>query len=231
EAASSYLNIDAIMTAARDTGADAIHPGYGFLSERAEFARAAQDAGLIFVGPPADVMARLGDKIAARNIASAANVPVVPGLETIHPSAARDLEARIGFPLLVKAAAGGGGRGMRVVESLAQLDAALEAASREATAAFGDGRVFLEQYLARPRHIEVQILGDAHGNLVAMGERECSVQRRHQKVIEESPAPGLSESVRTAMIEAALRLAEAASYANAGTVEFLVDGDRFYFLE
>ena len=231
EAAKSYLNIDAIIKAAREAHADAIHPGYGFLSERAEFARAAQEAGIIFVGPRADVMARLGDKIAARKMAVAANVPVVPGLETIDAAAARDFAARVGFPVLVKAAAGGGGRGMRVVDTLANLDAALEAASREAHAAFGDGRVFLEKYLARPRHIEVQFLGDEHGEVVALGERECSIQRRHQKVIEESPAPGLSEATRNAIIEAALRLARAAGYTNAGTAEFLVDGDRFYFLE
>jgi acetyl/propionyl-CoA carboxylase alpha subunit len=231
EAAQSYLNIEAVMKAARESGADAIHPGYGFLSERAEFARAAQAAGIIFVGPGAEVMAKLGDKIAARRIAAAANVPVVPGLETIDAAAARDFAARVGFPVLVKAAAGGGGRGMRVVESLANLDAALEAAAREATAAFGDGRVFLEKYLARPRHIEVQFLGDEQGNVVALGERECSIQRRHQKVIEESPAPGLSDATRDAIIDAALRLARAADYVNAGTAEFLVDGDEFYFLE
>lgn len=231
EASASYLNIEAVIGAARDTGADAIHPGYGFLSERAEFARAAEKAGITFVGPRAEVMAQLGDKIEARKIAVAANVPVVPGLETIDLVAARDFGARIGFPILVKAAAGGGGRGMRVVESLGNLEGALEAASREAHAAFGDGRVFLEKYLMRPRHIEVQFLGDEHGNVVAMGERECSIQRRHQKVIEESPAPGLSEATRAAMIDAALRLASAAHYTNAGTAEFLVDGDKFYFLE
>jgi len=231
EAAKSYLNIDAVIKAARESGADAIHPGYGFLSERAEFARAAQAAGIIFVGPRAEVMAKLGDKIAARRIAAAANVPVVPGLETIDAAAARDFAARVGFPVLVKAAAGGGGRGMRVVDSLANLEAALDAAGREATAAFGDGRVFLEKYLARPRHIEVQFLGDEQGNVVALGERECSIQRRHQKVIEESPAPGLSDATRDAIIDAALRLARAADYTNAGTAEFLVDGDGFYFLE
>ncbi|MGO9602518.1 MAG: acetyl/propionyl/methylcrotonyl-CoA carboxylase subunit alpha [Candidatus Binataceae bacterium] len=231
EAARSYLNIDAIIAAAHETSSDAIHPGYGFLSERAEFARAAQTAGIIFVGPRADVMVQLGDKVAARKIAAASNVPVVPGLEIVDTSAAREFSQRAGFPILVKAAAGGGGRGMRAVTSLENLDAALEAASREAHAAFGDGRVFLEKYLARPHHIEVQILGDEFGNVVAMGERECSIQRRHQKVIEESPAPGLSDATRSAMIEAALRLARAAGYTNAGTAEFLVDGDQFYFLE
>ncbi len=231
EAAKSYLDVEAVIAAAHETGADAIHPGYGFLSERAEFARAVQDAGIIFVGPRADVMAKLGDKVAARKIAAAANVPVVPGLETVEVAAARDFAARAGFPILVKAAAGGGGRGMRVVESLDNLEAALEAASHEAQAAFGDGRVFLEKYLPRPRHIEIQFLGDEHGNVIAMGERDCSIQRRHQKIIEESPAPGLSDATRSKMIDSALRLARAAGYTNAGTAEFLFDGDQFYFLE
>jgi acetyl/propionyl-CoA carboxylase alpha subunit len=231
EAAKSYLNIEAIIAASRDAGADALHPGYGFLSERPEFARAAAEAGLIFVGPHADVMAKLGDKVAARKIAAAAGVPVVPGIETAELGAAREFAARAGYPVLVKAAAGGGGRGMRVVESAPHLEGALEAASREATAAFGDGRIFLEKYLARPRHVEVQLLGDEHGKVVAMGERDCSIQRRHQKIIEESPAPGLAEPVRAGMIDAAIRLARAAGYTNAGTAEFLVDGGQFYFLE
>jgi acetyl/propionyl-CoA carboxylase alpha subunit len=231
EAAASYLNIEANIAAAHDAGADAIHPGYGFLSERPEFARAVAHAGLIFVGPRAEVMAQLGDKVAARQIAAAAGVPVVPGMETGELGAAREFAARAAYPIVVKAAAGGGGRGMRVVESPAHLEGALEAAAREAKAAFGDGRVFLEKYLARPRHVEVQFLADEHGKIVAMGERDCSLQRRHQKIIEESPAPGLAEPVRAAMIEAALRLARAAGYTNAGTAEFLVDGDGFYFLE
>jgi acetyl/propionyl-CoA carboxylase alpha subunit len=227
----SYLNIAAILEAARATGADAIHPGYGFLSERPEFARAVCAAGLIFVGPPAEVMAAVGDKLAARRLALGAGVPVVPGIEAADPASARSFGAECDFPILVKAAAGGGGRGMRVVDSEHDLEGALEAASREAAAAFGDGRVFLEKYLARPRHIEVQILGDHHGEVIALGERECSIQRRHQKLIEESPAPGLSEDLRTRLIEAALCLARAAGYRNAGTVEFLVDEDEFYFLE
>lgn len=227
----SYLNTEAILTAARIAEADAIHPGYGFLSERAEFARAATAAGLLFVGPPAGVMAALGDKLSARHLAIAAGVPVVPGLDTPEPAAAREFAARVGFPILVKATAGGGGRGMRVVESAADLKTALESASREADAAFGDGRVFLEKYLARPRHIEVQILGDNHGKIVALGERECSLQRRHQKIIEESPAPGLSDALRERLIEAAIRIAQAADYRNAGTAEFLVSDDQFYFLE
>ena len=229
--AKSYLNIDAIIAAALAAGADAIHPGYGFLSERPEFARAAEAHDLIFIGPPADVMAALGDKVAARRIAIGAGVPVVPGVDTSDLGSARSFAAKAGFPVLVKAAAGGGGRGMRVVNNVEGLAASLEAAAREAQAAFGDGRVFIEKYLARPRHIEIQLLGDHHGNVVALGERECSIQRRHQKLIEESPAPGLSASVRDRMIEAALKLARAAGYRNAGTAEFLVDSDNFYFLE
>jgi len=231
EAAKSYLSIDAIIAAARQSGADAIHPGYGFLSERPEFARAAGEAGIIFVGPRPEVMAALGDKVAARRIAIGAGVPVVPGIETGAIAEAREFGARAGYPLLVKAAGGGGGRGMRGVESAAHLEGAIEAASREAHAAFGDGRVFIEKYLARPRHVEVQILGDEHGRVVAMGERECSVQRRHQKIIEESPAPGVSQSACAAMADAALKLAGACGYTNAGTVEFLIDGENFYFLE
>jgi acetyl/propionyl-CoA carboxylase alpha subunit len=231
EPAASYLNIDAIIAAAQAAGADAIHPGYGFLSERPEFARAVEAQGMVFVGPPADVMAALGDKVAARRIAIGAGVPVVPGVDTGDLGGARKFAAEAGFPILVKAAAGGGGRGMRVVADTAGLEGALEAAAREAQAAFGDGRVFLEKYLGRPRHIEIQILGDHYGKVVALGERECSIQRRHQKIIEESPAPGLTAVMRDRMIEAALKLARAAGYRNAGTAEFLVEGDNFYFLE
>jgi len=231
EASKSYLNIAAIIAAAEQSGADAIHPGYGFLSERPEFAQAAADGQIVFVGPRPDVMAALGDKVAARRIAIAAGVPVVPGIETAEISSARDFAAQVGYPILIKAAAGGGGRGMRVVAEASQLENALEAAAREAAAAFGDGRIFIEKYLAHPRHIEIQILGDEHGNLVALGERDCSIQRRHQKIIEESPAPGLSSAMRAKMIDAALKLARAAHYTNAGTAEFLVEGDNFYFLE
>jgi acetyl-CoA carboxylase biotin carboxylase subunit len=231
EAAKSYLDIAAIIAAAKKSGADAIHPGYGFLSERPEFAQAAADAHIVFVGPRPDVMAALGDKVAARRIAVAAGVPVVPGIETAEISAAREFAAQVGYPILIKAAAGGGGRGMRVVAEAAQLEGALEAAAREAKAAFGDGRIFIEKYLAHPRHIEIQILGDDHGNLVALGERDCSIQRRHQKIIEESPAPGLSDAMRAKMIDAALKLARAAHYTNAGTTEFLVEDGNFYFLE
>jgi acetyl-CoA carboxylase biotin carboxylase subunit len=231
EASKSYLNIAAIIAAARKSGADAIHPGYGFLSERPEFAQAAADAHIVFVGPRPDVMAALGDKVAARRIAIAAGVPVVPGIETAEISAAREFAAQVSYPILIKAAAGGGGRGMRVVAEAAQLEAALEAAAREAKAAFGDGRIFIEKYLAHPRHVEIQILGDEHGAVVALGERDCSIQRRHQKIVEESPAPGLSDAMRANMIDAALKLARAAHYTNAGTAEFLVEADNFYFLE
>ncbi len=231
EAAKSYLDIAAIIAAAKQSGADAIHPGYGFLSERPEFAQAAADARIVFVGPRPEVMAALGDKVAARRIAVAADVPVVPGIETAEIFAAREFAALVGYPILIKAAAGGGGRGMRVVAEAAQLEGALEAAAREAVAAFGDGRIFIEKYLAHPRHIEIQIFGDEHGAVVALGERDCSIQRRHQKIIEESPAPGLSDAMRARMIDAALKLARAAHYTNAGTAEFLVEGDNFYFLE
>jgi acetyl/propionyl-CoA carboxylase alpha subunit len=231
EPAQSYLNIAAILEAARATNSDAIHPGYGFLSERPEFARAVDDAGLVFVGPPGEVMAALGDKVAARRIAISSNVPVVPGVDAADLLSARQFTSEAGFPILVKAAAGGGGRGMRVVEQEKDLEGALESASREAQAAFGDGRVFLERYLARPRHIEVQVLGDHYGRVVAIGERECSIQRRHQKIIEEAPAPNLSDDLRSRIIDAALRLARDAGYRNAGTFEFLVDGANFYFLE
>ena len=231
EPAASYLNTAAIIAAAQDSGADAIHPGYGFLSERPEFALAVQQADLVFVGPPPEVIAMLGDKIAARRIAVGAGVPVVPGSDVADLQSAMEFGARTGYPILVKAAAGGGGRGMRVVEAPRELAGALDGAAREAEAAFGDRRLFIEKYLARPRHIEVQILADNEGNTVALGERECSIQRRHQKIIEESPAPHLTEELRDRIIDAAVKLARAADYRNAGTAEFLVDGDLFYFLE
>jgi acetyl-CoA carboxylase, biotin carboxylase subunit len=231
EPAASYLNAAAIIAAAVDCGADAIHPGYGFLSERPEFAQAIERAEIAFIGPPPEVLSKLGDKIAARRIAVGAGVPVVPGSDVADVRLAQEFGARVGYPILVKAAAGGGGRGMRVVQAPAELSEALDAAAREADAAFGDGRLFIEKYLARPRHIEVQILADNEGNTIALGERECSIQRRHQKIIEESPAPQLSDELRSRIIEAALKLARAADYRNAGTAEFLVDGDSFYFLE
>jgi acetyl/propionyl-CoA carboxylase alpha subunit len=230
-ASHSYLNTQAIIEAALNAGADAIHPGYGFLSESAAFARAVNQAGLIFVGPPPEVLAASGDKVGARQLAQRAGVPVVPGTETADAATASSFAALTGYPILIKAAAGGGGRGMRVVNDAPALDAALEAAAREAQAAFGDGRLFLEKYLRAPRHVEVQILGDAHGRVIAMGERECSLQRRHQKIVEESPSPGITPALRARIIDAAATLASAVGYQNAGTVEFLVDGDNFYFLE
>lgn len=231
EAAASYLNGEAILSAARAAGVDAIHPGYGFLSERPDFARAVVESGMIFVGPSSASMAALGNKVAARRLALQSGVPVVPGIDAADPASVRAFAAEVDFPILVKAAAGGGGRGMRVVESERELEGALEAAAREAQAAFGDGRLFVEKYLVRPRHVEVQVLGDRHGKLVALGERDCSIQRRHQKIVEESPAPGLDAAMRARMAEAALSLFRAAGYVNAGTAEFLVEGAKFYFLE
>ena len=231
EASRSYLNTTAIIEAAQSARADAIHPGYGFLSESAQFAAAVKKTGLTFVGPPPEVLSAAGDKIGARQLAQRVGVPVVPGTETADIAAARSFAATTGYPILIKAAAGGGGRGMRVVPHETALDSALEAAAREAQAAFNDGRLFIEKYLAAPRHVEVQILGDAGGRVIALGERDCSVQRRHQKIIEESPAPGIRPALRDQMIDAATALASAVGYQNAGTVEFLVDGEVFYFLE
>ena len=230
----SYLNVDAILDAARAAGADAVHPGYGFLSERAEFAQAVADAGLTFIGPSADAIAAMGEKTRARTLVAKHGVPVLPAVEhpPTDPAALGQAAARIGFPLLVKAAAGGGGKGMRIVRDAAELARATEAASREALAAFGDGRVYLERYLERPRHIEVQVLADQHGHSIHLGERECSIQRRHQKIIEEAPSPAVSPELRARMAAAALAAAEAVGYTNAGTVEFLLGGGgEFYFLE
>ena len=230
----SYLNIEALLEAARALKADAVHPGYGFLSERSEFAKAVLDAGLIFVGPSPDAMEAMGSKQRAKALARAIGVPVVPGYDGAEQGAIRlQSEAeRIGTPLLIKASAGGGGRGMRIVNDLADFEEALQSARREAKAAFGDDTVLLERYLQSPRHIEFQVLADTRGNVVHLGERECSIQRRHQKVIEEAPSVALSGEVRTAMGEAAVRLARAVNYVNAGTLEFMLDrnGD-FYFLE
>jgi len=229
--AESYLNIDAVLRAAIESGADAIHPGYGFLSERPAFARAVERAGLIFVGPSSSAMEAVGDKVAARHLASRVKVPIVPGIETADPSPVREFAKKVGYPIVVKAAAGGGGRGMRVIETEVALEAGVESAAREAQAAFGDGRVFVEKYLAHPRHIEVQILGDSHGKIVALGERECSIQRRHQKLIEESPSVAVDENLRTLICDAAVRLARAVGYQNAGTFEFLLEDGEFYLLE
>ncbi len=232
----SYLRVDKILDAARRTGAAAIHPGYGFLSENPALPRACEAAGIVFIGPSSASMELMGSKTRARETMLAAGVPVVPG--TVQPIAdtAEALRAArdFGYPVLVKAAAGGGGKGMRLVEREADLPAAFRDAASEAERAFGDAGVYIEKYLLRPRHVEIQILGDRHGNLVHLGERECSIQRRHQKVVEECPSPlvALHPEMRAAMGETAVRAARAAGYYNAGTVEFLVDQERrFYFLE
>jgi acetyl/propionyl-CoA carboxylase alpha subunit len=238
-AAESYLRGDAIIEAALRTGAEAIHPGYGFLAERASFARAVEEAGLAFVGPSSEAIAAVGDKLAARRLARAAGVPVVPGtLEQAavdRPDAVAAILAEadaIGFPLFVKASSGGGGRGMRRVTTRQELPAALAAGSAEALAAFGDGAVYLEREVRPARHVEVQLLGDAAGTIVALGERDCSIQRRHQKLVEESPAPGLTATERAELHDLAVRVARAAGLTNAATAEFLFDEDRrFWFLE
>jgi len=233
-AGESYLRGDLVIEAALATGAEAIHPGYGFLAENAGFADSVLAAGLAWVGPPPAAMRALGDKARAKALAIANDVPVLAGY---HDEAATDADLLgaapgIGYPLLVKASAGGGGRGMRLVRDATELPAAIEAARREAAAAFGDDRLLLERYVERPRHVEIQLLGDAHGTLVHLGERECSIQRRHQKLVEESPSPAVTAELRAAMGDAALRLARAAGYANAGTCEFLLDDDgSFFFLE
>ena len=230
----SYLQGERVIAAAKTLGADAVHPGYGFLSERAPFAQAVADAGLIFVGPTPSAIAQMGSKIEAKRRVRQRGVPVVPGYDGDDRSLVRlrDEAPRIGFPLLIKASAGGGGRGMRVVDDLTQFDDALASAMREAKASFGDDAVLLERYLRRPRHIEVQILADTHGTTLALGERECSIQRRHQKVLEEAPSVALDADVRERMFAAAIAAAESVGYTNAGTVEFMLDEDgSFYFLE
>jgi 3-methylcrotonyl-CoA carboxylase alpha subunit len=229
----SYLDAARIVAAGKALGADAVHPGYGFLSEQAAFAEAVTGAGMRFVGPSAATLAAVGSKIEARRRAQQLGIPVVPGYDGDDRTARRlRTEAkRIGLPLLIKASAGGGGRGMRVVNAFDDFEGALDAAQREARAAFGDDAVLLERYVTDPRHIEVQVLGDRHGHLVHLGERECSVQRRHQKLIEEAPSPAVDDDLRAQLTDAALRFARAVDYENAGTVEFLLDERRFYFLE
>jgi len=237
-AAQSYLVIERILQACKETGADAVHPGYGFLSENEDFAEACAAADITFIGPSPDAMRKMGSKTEARKTVSAAGTPVVPGDNgpdgNGFPSAEAALVAakEIGFPVLLKAAAGGGGKGMRLVASEAELPAAFEGAVREATAAFGDGTVYLEKAILRPRHIEIQVFGDRHGNIVHLGERDCSVQRRHQKVIEEAPSPAVSPELRAQMGAAAIAAARAVSYVGAGTCEFLLgENGGFYFLE
>ncbi len=233
-ASQSYLNQERILRAARETGAQAIHPGYGFLSENATFARAVQQAGLVFIGPPPDAIAMMGDKGGARDLMQSSGVPVVPGYQGEDDDTTLiEKASAIGFPLLVKAAAGGGGKGMRVVREMQNLQEGLDAARREARHAFGDGRLILERYIPRARHIEFQVLADQHGNMVHLFERECSLQRRHQKIIEETPSPFLDASLRQIMGAAALAAARAVGYQNAGTIEFILDPQtrEFFFLE
>jgi acetyl-CoA carboxylase, biotin carboxylase subunit len=229
----SYLVAERLLDVCFRAGCDAVHPGYGFLSERAFFARMVEDAGLTFVGPQADAIAAMGDKTEARRRMIAAGVPVVPGvaepLEDAH--AAADAAAKSGYPVLLKAAAGGGGKGMRVVHAADELQRAFNAARNEAQSAFGDGSLYLEKYLARPRHIEIQVLADTHGNIIHLGERDCSVQRRHQKMIEEAPSPALTPELRAHMGRTAVDAARAVGYRNAGTIEFLFEDGEFFFLE
>jgi acetyl/propionyl-CoA carboxylase alpha subunit len=230
-ASESYLSIEAILDAARRSGAEAIHPGYGFLSENAAFAAAVESAGLVFIGPPASALEALGNKLAARRSAAAAGVPIVPGT-TVALEEDTSAVAEIGLPVMLKAAAGGGGRGMRRVDRLEDLADAMAAARREAAAAFGDGTIYVERLVSPARHVEVQLLGDRHGGLAVLGERDCSVQRRHQKLVEESPSPAIDDDAREALFESARRVAGTVDFHNAATVEFLVDEDRrHYFLE
>ncbi len=231
----SYLNRDAVLAAARGAGAEAVHPGYGFFSENAEFAAAVAESGMTFIGPSPDAIAAMGNKLEARRRAQAAGVPVVPGgLEPVRTlEDARAQAESIGYPIMLKAAAGGGGKGMRVVRASEEFETAVRLAQGEARAAFGDDSVYLERYVDAPRHVEVQVLGDGRGHVMALGERDCSVQRRHQKVVEETPATRLPDETRFAMWDAAVRVSEAVNYVNAGTVEFLVSGTtgEYFFLE
>src|SRR5712664_2900764 len=233
----SYLSIENVLAAARKTGADAVHPGYGFLSENAKFARACREAGLTFIGPPPEAMEEMGEKTRARRKVSEAGVPIDPGLKEPIPEGGEEQAKRkaqeIGYPIMLKAAAGGGGKGMRLVSEPREFDAALATAKREALSAFGDARVYIEKAVTRPRHVEIQIFADQQQSCIWLGERECSVQRRHQKVIEETPSPVVTAELRTKMGEVAVKAARAVSYVGAGTCEFLVDGTshQFYFLE
>jgi acetyl-CoA carboxylase biotin carboxylase subunit len=230
----SYLNIPRIIAAAEITGADAIHPGYGFLAENAEFAQICKASNITFIGPTAEQIQAMGDKASARRLAKEAGVPTVPGSEGIleSPEDALAVAEQIGFPVIIKATAGGGGKGMRIAHDAEQLGQLFSLAQNEALAAFGNGSVYVERYLEHPRHVELQVMGDSHGRVVHLGERDCSVQRRHQKLIEESPSPGLSVERRHQMGESAVALASAIGYSGAGTIEFLLDTDgRFYFME
>lgn len=230
----SYLNQDAVIAAARQTGADAVHPGYGFLSESAAFARACQDSGITFIGPAASTIAAAGDKSAARQVLKDLGIPVIPGSEDVitTPEAAYDTADQVGYPVILKAAGGGGGRGMRIAGNRRELSAAFSVASAEAGAAFGNPALYLEKYIEKPRHIEIQILGDTFGNYVHLGERECSIQMRYQKLIEEAPSSFVDAPLREELGNTAIRIARAFHYVNAGTMEFLVDKDKnYYFME
>ena len=228
----SYLVKDKILAAAKETGADAVHPGYGFVSENADFVRMCDKAGITFIGPPASAMDAMGDKVSARNTVSRAGVPIVPGTPPItNPKEGEAFVKKVGLPVLVKAAAGGGGIGMKVVETAEELLPAIELCQSTAKQAFGDPTIFIEKYVAEPRHIEIQVMGDRHGNYVHLGERECSIQRRHQKVMEESPSPVLTPELRQRMGDAAVEAARACGYFNAGTIEFIFSKGDFYFLE
>ena len=231
--AESYLAMDKILAAAKRSGAEGIHPGYGFLAENAEFAERVVSAGLAWIGPPPEAIRNMGDKIISRRVMKAAGVPVVPGLTDPVDDAEEAVAAadEIGYPIALKAASGGGGKGIRIVHEASEMAGAFRTASGEATAAFGDGRIYLERYLDRSRHVEIQVLFDQHGNGVHLGERECSVQRRHQKLIEESPSPVVNERIRAEMGETALQAGRAVAYEGAGTVEFLWSGGQFFFLE
>lgn len=231
-AAKSYLDVDAVVRAGVESGCDAVHPGYGFLSERSEFARAVETAGMVFVGPAPETIDQMGDKASARRAAEHAGVPVVPGSGVItDPAEGASTADTIGYPILVKASAGGGGRGIRPVETPHELADAISRASREAEAAFGDGAVYLEKVLVEARHVEVQVLADTHGSVVHCFERDCSVQRRRQKVLEEAPAPGVDDAVRAQMAQAAVDLCHEVGYRGAGTIEFLLAGENFHFIE
>ena len=231
-ATQSYLNMSSVVAAAEITGCDAVHPGYGFLSENPDFVRACEENDLVFVGPDADVMARMGDKVEAKRALAAAGLPLVPGTEAVASNGARAAAEEIGFPVLLKASAGGGGKGMRLVERTEDLEDAFAGASAEALAAFGDGTLYLEKLITSARHVEIQVLCDADGGVLTLGERECSIQRRHQKLIEESPSPALDDATREMMESAVARACRAISYLNAGTFEFLLAPDgAYYFIE
>ncbi|MCK4717390.1 MAG: ATP-grasp domain-containing protein, partial [Thermoplasmata archaeon] len=231
--AESYLNMDKVLKAAKDTGADAIHPGYGFLSENADFARRCWEANMVFIGPPAEVITLMGDKIAAKKTMEKAHVPIIPGyhgddqsLENFKAQA-----KKIGYPVIIKAAAGGGGKGMRIIREEEDMEESLESSKRESLSAFGNDTMFIEKYLEEPRHIEFQILADEQGHTIHLFERECSIQRRHQKIVEETPSVALTSELRAEMGKAAVQAAEAVKYTNAGTVEFMLSGSQYYFME